>query len=266
MGEGLAPVPAKLVAKIQRGDFVDMAELLRDNIEAERRGRGQESGSTGSTPSKAARREVPDLPSWIQCFGVFTSVVCAKAPERVTQLLAYQTMLVREARRCGGGGWQAYDSMFRQQAANSPGTDWSKINGSLFAVTFLTQQNGRGKCCKYCLESDHLATECALAPVKGDNQGLQQASKAGSQGDQRTRRESRRARGPRGNACYNWNDGLHCEYGVECVFRHECEECGGDHRRINCPEPPARRTPRKRPRMAMAHQQLAGKGPLGRET
>ena len=72
---------------------------------------------SGSTPSKAARRrEVPDLLRWIQCFGVFTSVVCAKAPERVTPLLAYQTMLVREARQCG---WQAYDSMFRKQAANS---------------------------------------------------------------------------------------------------------------------------------------------------
>ena len=37
LGEGLPPVPAKLVAKILKGDFLDMAELLRDNMEAERR-------------------------------------------------------------------------------------------------------------------------------------------------------------------------------------------------------------------------------------
>ena len=36
LGEGLPPVPAKLVAKILKGEFIDMAELLRDNIEAER--------------------------------------------------------------------------------------------------------------------------------------------------------------------------------------------------------------------------------------
>ena len=32
LGEGLPPIPAK----VQKGDFVDMAELLRDNIEADR--------------------------------------------------------------------------------------------------------------------------------------------------------------------------------------------------------------------------------------
>ncbi len=32
--EGLPPVPGELVGKILNGDFIDMAELLRDNIEA----------------------------------------------------------------------------------------------------------------------------------------------------------------------------------------------------------------------------------------
>lgn len=34
LSENLPPVPAKLVTKIQRGDYIDIAELLRDNIEA----------------------------------------------------------------------------------------------------------------------------------------------------------------------------------------------------------------------------------------
>ena len=46
MGESLPPIPAKLVMKIQKGEFVDMAELLRDNIEAERR-RTKEGGTGG---------------------------------------------------------------------------------------------------------------------------------------------------------------------------------------------------------------------------
>ena len=61
LGEGLPPIPAKLVAKIQKGDFVDMAELLRDNMEAERR-RGKEDGaSTSSGQLTQSRREVPDI-------------------------------------------------------------------------------------------------------------------------------------------------------------------------------------------------------------
>ena len=35
--KSLYPVPAKVVAKIKAGEFVDMAEILHDNIELERR-------------------------------------------------------------------------------------------------------------------------------------------------------------------------------------------------------------------------------------
>jgi hypothetical protein len=41
----------------------------------------------------------------VQCFGVYTAVVASKYPERVQKLLAYQTLIVRKARRCGGKGW-----------------------------------------------------------------------------------------------------------------------------------------------------------------
>ena len=46
LSEGLPPVPSRLVARILRGEFVDMAELLRDNLEAHRR-----AVSSQSTPS-----------------------------------------------------------------------------------------------------------------------------------------------------------------------------------------------------------------------
>ena len=34
LSEGLHPVPHKLAARIIRGEYIDMAELLRDNLEA----------------------------------------------------------------------------------------------------------------------------------------------------------------------------------------------------------------------------------------
>ena len=138
-----------------------MAELLRDNIEAERRRGPQGESSSGS---KNTRREIPDILSWLQCFGIYISVMASKFPERVPNMLAYQTTLVREARRCGGNGWMAYDTAFRQQAATDPHCDWSKLNNSLYPVTFMAQASGRGKCCPHCLESDHPGDECALSP------------------------------------------------------------------------------------------------------
>ena len=58
LGEEFPPIPAKLVAKIQKGDFMDMAELLRDNIEVERR-HSKEGASTGQRAQ--SRRGVPDI-------------------------------------------------------------------------------------------------------------------------------------------------------------------------------------------------------------
>ena len=138
--------------------------MERDNLEVEWWCNTMESASAGPVPmtSRPARREVPDLLSWVQCFGMFASVLVSKYLRKITQLLAYQTIIIRKARRCGGGGWQGYDRMFRQQAVSSPGVDWSQLNSSLFAVTFLALQNGRGKTYRFCLEMDHVDVECAL--------------------------------------------------------------------------------------------------------
>ena len=61
LGEGLPSIPANLVAKIQRGDYVDMAELLRDNMEMGRR------QAATSTPSDTQRVHGGKYP--ISCHG-----------------------------------------------------------------------------------------------------------------------------------------------------------------------------------------------------
>ena len=92
-------------------------------------------------------------------------VVASKQPERVRELLAYQTLIVQEARRCGGKGWLMYDGYFRQQVVGSSAADWSHLNPSLYTVTFLAQA-GRGCSCPLCMECDHIEEECALAQPK----------------------------------------------------------------------------------------------------
>ena len=57
-----------------------MAELLC------RRQSGTNEG--GSVRRAGVRREVPDLLSWVQCFGTYIGVVASRYPERVRQLLA----------------------------------------------------------------------------------------------------------------------------------------------------------------------------------
>ena len=51
--------------------------------------------------------------------------------------------------RPGGSEGEAGWHMFRQQAAASQSTDWSKLNSTLYAVTFLAQQGGKVRSCAY---------------------------------------------------------------------------------------------------------------------
>ena len=104
LSKGLPLVPHKLAARIIRGQYIDMAELLRDNLEAQRRAACTPSQTQGPSHLQKHRCEIPDLLSWVQCFGTYMAVVTSRYPDRVRQLLAYQTLIVQEARRCGGRG------------------------------------------------------------------------------------------------------------------------------------------------------------------
>ena len=133
---------------------------------------------------------------------MYACIVANSHLDKLQQLLAYQTVLVREARRYGGNGWQAYDTMFRQQVANDPAADWSKLNSSLYSVTFLAYQNGSGKTCLHCLETDHSGSDCALASTKGHrmarppiNDDIRNTRAKLDRGECSTR------------ICYSWNDG-----------------------------------------------------------
>ena len=140
-----------------------MAELLRDTLEAQRRAASmaQSPSASAATPTKH-RREIPALLSWVQCFGTYMAVLTSTFPQRMKELLAYQTLIVREACRCGGRGWLAYDS-FRQQVVGDESADWSRLNQSLCAVTFMAQASrDHGRSCGVCLESDHSEEQCAL--------------------------------------------------------------------------------------------------------
>ena len=98
------------------------------------------------------RREVPDLLSWVQCFSIYTAVVASKYPERVHKLMAYQTLIVREARRCGGKGWLSYDSSFCQQMAGEwRGEEWGRLSSYHFSSIFLVLGGPHRPNCSLCL-------------------------------------------------------------------------------------------------------------------
>ncbi len=227
LSEALPVVPAKLVRRIHRGEFVDMAELLKDNMEAERRraALGGES-STSHGMKRVGRREVPDLLSWLHCYSLFTAVVCESHPEKVREMWAYQATMIAEAWRCGGRGWLIYDSAFRQQITSLGMADFGRINQSLYATTFLAY-GGRSQCCPTCMQPDHGSEECALN--LGKNTSMLRVTEPS---DRRPRWEPRRNKGGGKRPCFAWNEGR-CSLPY-CRFDHVCVKCYWNHRRETC--------------------------------
>ena len=222
LSEALPVVPAKLVKKIVRGEFVDMVELLQDNMEAERRRANGEGES-----ALPRRREVPDILSWLQCFSMYAAVVGVQYPEKMKDLLAYQALIIAEHRRCGGRGWLLYDTAFRQQITDIRNADFSRLNQSLYLTTFVAY-GGKGRSCSRCLMSDHTQEECAL------HQFLSQSANEGGKIELRKEpgKVEERPRLKRRGACFAWNDG-NCRLPY-CRFEHVCSKCYGNHRRDAC--------------------------------
>ena len=96
----LRPVPARIVTQIQIKEFVDMRELLVDNVALRSQPNDVRDSLGASVVSLAARprvREVSSIPSWICCFLTFLAVGTTDAAMR--DRLAYATLVLREAMR-----------------------------------------------------------------------------------------------------------------------------------------------------------------------
>ena len=159
---GLGPDPGaaetKMVQRIlKKGEFVDMAKLLKDNFEAERRRFVAEgTGGISHFTNRQSRREVPNILSWLHCFSLYAAVVTSKYPEKTKELLAYQATIIAEARRCGSRGWGLV--MVSLESA-----DFSKINQSLYSTKFLAY-GSKARSCTTCMLPDHTDEKCALHP------------------------------------------------------------------------------------------------------
>ena len=129
IGEGLPPIPEKLIRRIQDGHFINMAELLPDNLEA--------TNSTEDDHANAKRKqqEVTQIMDWIQCFSTYIAVVSHANPDCVVDLIAYLNLIINGQRRFQDFDWALYDRQFRQKAAATSTLQWGTTDGTLWNLS-----------------------------------------------------------------------------------------------------------------------------------
>ena len=98
VGDGLPPVPTKLAAKIRKGEFVEMGELLPEFWSSHRK-----EDIEGKHEVKVRRsRKVTDIFTWLQCFGSYVSVRAQHTPSLIPELMAYTAAIVRVSQDYAG--------------------------------------------------------------------------------------------------------------------------------------------------------------------
>ena len=83
VGSGYAPVPYKLFCKITAGLFLDLADLLPENIRAEEiEPQAFLEAKLVVSGSKKRVIEITDIVTWIEAFTIFSMILCQTFPSR----------------------------------------------------------------------------------------------------------------------------------------------------------------------------------------
>ena len=107
-GSGLASLPKKLVDRIVSGLYVELPPAK---------------GWTRSMPNMeeghivviraedlaGARKMIPDLAIWLQCFCLYLAVITECEPDRTKSLLAYATTIAKASLKYSWPSWVVYD-------------------------------------------------------------------------------------------------------------------------------------------------------------
>ena len=135
MGSGLAAIPKKLVAKILVKEYIDFAELPP----AKGKGRPMPQSLEGQIIVVQAadllqtRKIIPDFATWVQCFSLYSATLASKFPERIQELMTYQTTIAKASRKYRWPSWVVYDQNFRQEVAGNPSQSWAKVDPRVYA-------------------------------------------------------------------------------------------------------------------------------------
>lgn len=155
LGAGLPPVPSKLVRRIECGEFIELSELLPEKLSFD-------VAEEDSGKGKSKKKLITSILEWVQCFSLYTAIISQKQPERVPDLLGYQSLIIDAHREFKGDYWMGYDRRFRLRAAAASQVDkWANVDITLWSLAFASR--GSSARCKFCFSTSHDSSTCDLS-------------------------------------------------------------------------------------------------------
>lgn len=226
MGCGLPALSKKLLEKVETDEYVDFTELPP----AKGKGRSMSQAFDGQIVVVQAadlvqtRRLIPDLATWVQCFGLYTAAVARRKPEKLADMMAYMAIIAKASQKYKWPSWIIYDQNFRMDVAGNSTQCWAKVDPSLYAQCFTGQALSTENWCSQCQGLDHSSGRCPYKP-----QAQQKRTWGAAFGQSPSRVPPATSSGS-GTTCFKFNRyNGDCRYGKQCRFEHVCSGCGGPH-------------------------------------
>ena len=69
---------------------------------------------------------IANIVDWMKCFTTYVAAMAIKFPESLTEMLAYQLVIIKASQQYDGLYWRVYDTHFRVNAAASGNRKWSQ--------------------------------------------------------------------------------------------------------------------------------------------
>ena len=132
-----------------------MSELANDRL-------GLPLSDDSTKPVRSRRWPVTSIVERAQRFSNYIALVAQTQPQRMSDLLGYQHLILEAHLQYEGDGWVAYDCRFRQIAATYPEGLWARRNMDLLNMAFAGRQ-----CkpyCQHCFGSTHFSEEFSGTP------------------------------------------------------------------------------------------------------
>ena len=102
-GMGLAALPRKLVRKIKANEYIDFTELPPAKGKARPIPQSLEGQVLVVQVADLlqAKKIIPDLAIWLQCFALYVATLAPSQPSRVPEMMAYQTIIAKASHYLG---------------------------------------------------------------------------------------------------------------------------------------------------------------------
>lgn len=115
-------IPQNIMEQIWRGDYINLAILLKGPVELSELSRGQSlhvmpNGQIESR-HKELRGKITSIERWTDAFMIFMSVCLRKDPTLAQDLIKYMWVIRDAAAKFKKFDWQTYDEQFRLRQAH----------------------------------------------------------------------------------------------------------------------------------------------------